>query len=243
MRLVGLALAAFALSAPAAAQNVPLELRAGETLLEVDAAGVHLVRPDLMSISAGVVTTGETASEALAANSLLAERMIAAVRGRGVEARDIRTSELRIQPRFDESDHERASREERRPRIVGYVATNRVELTLRDLGGAPILLDALLAAGANDVSGPGFDLVDEAPAVRAAQAAAIHAARAEADAYAGALGMRVVRVLRVSERQRYIENHNGIIVTGSRMGPPPPVEPGEIEVHVNVWVDFALAPQ
>ncbi|MDP8994945.1 MAG: SIMPL domain-containing protein [Pseudomonadota bacterium] len=245
MRLVVLAAAALMLAAgaPAAAQNARLELNPGETLLEVEATGTHRSRPDLMVITAGVVTTGDTASEALAANSVLARRVIEAVRTRGVAPADIHTTDLRIQPRFDESDRHRAEAEDRRPRIVGYIATNRVELTLRDLRGAPELLDALLGAGANDVSGPSFGLVDEVPAVRAAQAHAVRLARQEAEAYAEALGLRVVRVLRVSERQRYSENVNAITVSGSRVGPPPPVEPGEIETQVQVWVDYAMAPR
>jgi uncharacterized protein len=79
MRLV-IAAAAMIAAAPALAQNAPLTLERGETLLEVVGEGAHRARPDTMTISAGVVTTGQTAGAALAANSAQANRLIEAVR-------------------------------------------------------------------------------------------------------------------------------------------------------------------
>jgi uncharacterized protein YggE len=241
MRLVA-AFLALALAAPAAAQNARLELRPGETLLEVEARGHQQSRPDVMTISAGVVTTGASAAEALRQNSILANRMIELVRSRNVGERDVRTTELRIAPRFERRPRGEDDDPEIGRRIIGYVASNRVELRLRDLGRAPELLDALLQAGANSVQGPRFSLSNERPARLAAQRDAVRLAREEAEIYADALGMRVTRVLRVSERSRSTGDGDAIIVTGSRI-PAPPIEPGEIETEVRVWVDFALAPQ
>lgn len=243
MRLVGLAAAiAVACGASASAQNAPLTLQPGETLLEVQARGAHLARPDVMTITAGVVTTGATAGEALAANSATAERIIAALREQGIAPRDVRTAELRVQPRFDRRDETAAEEEDRSPRIIGYVARNNVELRLRDLRRASAVLDAMFRAGANNVEGPSFSLSDDLPARREARNAAVRLARQEADGYAAALGMRVVRILRVSERSRYTETAEAIVVTGSLVRGAP-IEPGEIETQVTVWADFALAPQ
>lgn len=241
MRLVVVFLALALTATGASAQNARLELRPGETLLEVEAEGVHLDRPDVMTISAGVVTTGATAALALRENSAVANRLIEAVRAHGIVPRDVRTAELRIRPRFAPRDRNAGDEEEDR-RITGYIATNTVELRLRDLTRAPQLLDALLQAGANSVRGPSFSLSDERPARLAAQREAVRLAREEAEVYAQALGMRVGRVLRLSERGRNMEAENYIVVTGSRI-PAPPIEPGEIGTEVRVWVDFALAPQ
>jgi uncharacterized protein len=241
LRLVA-ALLALAVAAPAAAQNARLELRPGETLLEVQAEGSELSRPDVMTISAGVVTSGASAAEALRQNSILANRMIEVVRARNVAERDVRTTSLRIVPRFERRPRSEDEDLETGRRIVGYVATNTVELRLRDLGRASELLDALLQAGANNVHGPSFSLSDARPARLAAQRQAVRLAREEADAYADALGLRVARVLRVSERGRSTSDGEAIVVTGSRI-PAPPIEPGEVETEVRVWVDYALAPR
>jgi uncharacterized protein YggE len=241
VRLV-IALAFAGLAATGAfAQNASLTLQPGETLLEVESAGVHRDRPDVMAITAGVVTTGPTAAQALRENSELAGRLIETVRGRGIEPRDVRTTNLEVTPVFERRPNQDDDEEGRR--IIGYMARNTVELRLRDLNRAPELLDAFLQAGANSVSGPRFSLSDDGPATMAAQREAVRLAREEAENYARALGMRIVRVLRVSERGRQIgDGYATIVITGSRVRLPP-VEPGELETRVSLWVDFALAPQ
>ncbi len=242
MRLVRLAAALLAAAAPvaAAAQNARLELRPGETLLEVQATGTHFSRPDIMRFEAGVVTTGPTARAASQANAELAERLVEALRAAGIAARDMRTSSLRVTARFDE--RQQRTTDELEPRIVGYVARNTLEVRIRDLSRASAILDALIAAGANEVRGPSFMLSDEGPARRSARQRAIAAAREEAEDYAAALGMGVARVLRVSERSASLGGENYITVRGSRLSGTP-VEPGEVETKVEVWVDYALTPR
>ena len=246
MRLAGviaraalaLALAGAGLAAPAAqAQDIAIALAPGEVLLKVEAEGVHRVRPDMMEIEAGAVTTGRSAKDALAANAALANRLIAAVRGAGIKGEDVQTSELRVSPRFS------GDRDEESSRITGYVARNQVKLRLRDLAQAPDVINALFSAGANQVRGPTFTLSDRAPALRAARAAAVAEARLEADTYAEALGMRVARVLQVSERRTSTNDFsNEIVVTGTRITGAP-VEPGELSVNAQVWIDYALVPR
>jgi uncharacterized protein YggE len=243
MRLV-IRAAAFALAlaaVPAAAQNAALDLNRGETLLEVNATGTVPSRPDLMAFDAGIVSTGRTAREATDANSALAQRLIEALRAAGIAPRDMQTSALRVSPRFERTDR-RNGEDELDSRIIGYVARNTLTVRVRDLRRASAILDSLIAAGANEIHGPRFSLADDRPARRAAREAAIVAAREQAETYAGALGMRVARVLRVSERSARIGSEGFITVTGSRtMGTP--IEPGEIETEVQVWVDYALAPR
>ena len=241
MRLAGLAaaLALAALPGAAAAQDVPIVLAPGEVLLNVRAEGKHLARPDMMSITAGVVTTGRTAKEALAANNAQADRLLEAVRRNGIEARDIQTSELSVSPQFAR-DVAGADEEDSVRRIIGYMARNRLHLQLRDLRAATDIVSALFEAGANEVSGPYFGFSDETDVRRAARQAAVAEARAEADTYAAALGMRVARVLRVSERGSFERDEsNTITVTGSRIRGTP-LEPGEIPTTVEVWIDYAL---
>jgi uncharacterized protein len=227
-------------AAPAAGQDVALALAPGETLLKVEAEGEALSRPDMMEIEAAVVTTGSNARDALRANSALAERLIEAVRAAGVEARDVRTSDLSVRPRVKggEDDDEAA-----RPRILGYLARNSLSVRLRDLARTPEILEALLEAGANEVDGPTFRLADPKSALEAARRDAIAKARAEAETYSDALGMRIARVLNVSERREDYGRGGEIIVTGTRRNNGPPVEPGELATEVTVWIDYALAPK
>lgn len=243
MRLVAAAAAALAVAAPAAAQDIAISLAPGEVLLKVEARGIHMGRPDTVDIGAAVVTTGSTAKAALEANAALANRLLAAVRANGIAPADVQTSQLTVRPEFDPVDADRADREDRKPRIIGYIARNRVNLTLRDLSRAAEIIHALFEAGANEVSGPHFSHSDPEPAIRAARRDAVAEARKEAETYADALGMRIVRVLRVSERGSFeSEEGNYITVTGSRI-PVSPLEPGEISTRVEVWIDYAMAPR
>jgi uncharacterized protein YggE len=244
VRLAGLiaTLALAALPAGAAAQAVPVALGPGEVLLAVEADGEHRSRPDVMTITAGVVTTAASARQALASNSTLAARFIDVVRSKGVEPRDARTSELSVDPQLEELSEQDEERS-RTPRILGYVATNKLELRLRDLAKAPDIIDALFAAGANSVEGPKFSHADPAPAERLARRAAVAAAREEADTYAEALNMRVSRVLRISERDGFeMDGREYIVVTGSRIRATP-VEPGELTTRIKVMIDYALVPR
>ena len=239
--VAALAAAGTLLAAPAAAQPVPVALAQGEALLSVQATGEARSRPDVMTITAGVVTSGASAREALASNSALANRLIEAVRAAGVPTADVRTSELSVSPRF--ADDSRRESEDRPPRILGYVASNQVELRLRDLAKAPQIVESLFQNGANQVRGPSFSLSDPKPARAAARRDAVAAATEEATAYADALNMRIVRVLRVSERgDPRGEENNSIIVTGSRVSRTP-IEPGETTTSLTLWIDYAMAPK
>ncbi|HEX6377364.1 MAG TPA: SIMPL domain-containing protein [Allosphingosinicella sp.] len=243
MRLAGLIAAALAVSLPAAARaqtspSAQPRLEPGEALLRIEAQGSHVSTPDVMRMTVGTVTTGRTAREATNSNNLVSAKLVAAARAFGVERRDIQTSSLSVDPQMDE---DRADREGREPRITGYVAKNDIELRFRDLARAPELIDALFEAGANSVEGPRFSLSDPLPAQRLARRAAVAAAREQADTYAEALGMRVARVLQLSERGEVdAMGFNGLI--NSTIAPVS-LEAGVLQTRVTVNVEYAIAPR
>ncbi|MEO0501154.1 MAG: SIMPL domain-containing protein [Pseudomonadota bacterium] len=239
MRLViGLIAAALAAS-PVTAQTIP----EGMTLLQVQASGEARVAPDLATFDIGITTTGETAKAAIDGNSRVAVRIRDALEKEGVEARDIQTRSVNVSPRF-------ASRERGGiPTIEGYVANNSVAVRMRDLDRAPTIVDALFAAGANNVNGPRLTLEDDSEALAAARLDAVRNARAEADAYAAALGMRMVRVIRVSDSgPGQYDGPRPIIQTQSRAmdfaesAPSPPIAGGELTSRAQIWIDYLIAP-
>lgn len=237
-----------AVAAPAAAQ---LPLQPGETLLEVQAEGRTSFRPDAAFINIGVVSTGATAQEATDANARQMAAVIKAVRGAGVPERYVLTRQISVQPRFDRRGPQDY---EGQPRISGYVANNGVAVTVTQLARASDVIGAAFGAGANSVDGPNLGTLDPERGVADARAAALANAKAEADTYAAGLGMRVARVIRVSERGNYARPVDYVVVTGSRVGAPPPPPPpppaeappvagGEMERTATVWIDFALVPR
>lgn len=246
--MVRIALAALALSAsaPLAAQQGTTRLEPNETLLQVQAEGQSTVRPDAAFLNVGVVSTGTTAREATDGNAQQMAAVIAALKKAGVDERYIRTQQLNVQPRFARQN---GSYEET-PQITGYVARNSVAVTVVKLGIAPDVIAAAFGAGANSVDGPNLGNEDTNAGMAQARDDALKNARAEADAYAAGLGMRVARVLRVSEQRGGIEPVRYVTVTGSRLSspgappppppPPPPIAGGELKRSVTIYIDYAL---
>jgi hypothetical protein len=254
-----LLLAAAPVAAQAQAQPAPAisPLGPDSALLSLTAEGQSRRTPDTAMFSAGVVSQGKTASEALAENSRRMESVIAALRRAGVAERDIQTSALSIQPRYSNPELEAQIRardtrqpyvqpvEPMTPRIIGYEARNNVQVRVRKIADMGRMVDALVGAGANEVNGPSFTVDEPRAALDEARAAAIATARQRAELYARAAGMRVVRIVSISEAGGYYPVSD-IIVTGSRMSrfaapPPPPIAPGELALGVNVSVQFELA--
>ncbi len=245
-RLLALSFAAAlgALATPAAAQTMSavLAIERGNALLTVSADGRTTRLPDLAVFSAGVTTQAKTAAAALADNSRAMNEVVAELKKAGIAARDIQTSNLSINPVY--AQQTQPTNEPQAPVIVGYQVSNQVSVRQRKLGDYGKVIDTLVSAGANQVNGPSFQLDNADAALDEARVAAMTAARARADLYARAAGLRVARIVSISEGQNY---QPGPPMVTARMAmdkgnPAPPVEAGELELTANVTVMFELAP-
>ena len=240
MRLLGLGALALGVAAPLAAQTEMARpvVAANETILRVQGVGRIAAAPEVMTITVGVVTTGESAAAALDANNRKLAPVIAVLREAGIPPEQIQTSGLSVDPQFADTRNATVDR------ILGFRASSAVTVESRDLASAGDLISALFDAGANSISGPEFAVAEEniERLTRSAEAEALREARAQADATASALGMRVARVLLVSDSQVQMSKGNGaIVVTGSRIARTP-IEPGEITVEARYNSEFALEP-
>ena len=228
-------LAALLLAAavPAAAQPAEPQPISG-TRLDVVATGEVTRVPDIVRVNAGVVTQAASATEAIRQNAARMEAVRAALRAAGIADRDIQTSTLNLNPNYRYAENQP-------PQLVGYQATNEVNVRFRDIAKTGAILDALVAQGANQINGPTLGIDRPEAALDEARTAAIAQARARAELYARSLGMRVVRVLSVSE-------------TGAIAMPPPrpmargmvaneavtQIDPGEQTLSVALTVSFEL---
>lgn len=235
--LIGaLMLGAAALSTPAAAQQAPsITQTIAGTRLDITATGEVTRVPDVAIITAGVVTRSASASGAIqdAANRM--QRVLAALKRAGVEDRDIQTSSVNLNPEYRYPENQS-------PQLTGYTATNQLTIRFRDIRNSGKILDALVSEGANQINGPSLTIDKPEAALDQARANAIAIGRARADLYARSLGMRLVRVVSVSE--------NG----GYAVPPPAPppmmmaaqsrasttIEPGEQKLQVSVAMTFEL---
>ncbi len=220
-----------ALAQPAA----PPAVSAQPTLVTLSAEARVERAPDLAVMTAGVLTEAPTAAEAMRANATRMSEMLAALRRAGVAERDIRTSSLTLQPSYD-------YQERRAPRLVGYRASNQVSVRLRELDRAGRVIDAMVAAGANQVSGPDFQLAEPDPALDEARTRAVARARARADLYARALGMRVRRVVSLSEGFERVPPPIPVARSAMAMeaAADTPIAPGELELMARVTLTVEL---
>jgi uncharacterized protein len=251
-------LAALLAVSPAAlhAQTPQPEISIGpaSTVLSINAEGETRRTPDIAMFSAGVVTQSATASGAIRDNSARMSAVVAALRQAGIAEHDIQTSTISLNPVFTNPDRDAMirARELGQPlppeanirRIVGYEARNTVQVRVRNLANMGRVIDTLVSVGANEINGPNFTLDQHQAALDEARLDAVTKGRQRAELYARAAGLRVARILSISETGGYHPMRESIMVTGARMDavapPPPPVAPGELTLGVNVTMQFEL---
>ncbi len=232
-----LLIGAASLSSPAAAQEVTTVLRplAG-TRLDVSATGTVSRVPDLAIITAGVVTKSQTASGAIADNATRMERVRAALRRAGIEDKDIQTSSINLNPDY-------VYVERQPPKLTGYQASNNVSVRFRDIRKTGEILNALVAEGANQINGPSLTIDKPEQALDEARLKAVANGRARAELYARALGMRVARLLSVSESGGYAVPPPMPMyarVEAMQADAKTSIDPGEQKVSVSVAMSFEL---
>lgn len=245
--IIAAALAALAPLTAAQAQstsNGPV-VASGNTLLSVAAEGKSTRTPDLAVFNAGVTTQAKTAGEALTDNANRMTAVIASLRKAGIAERDIQTSNLSVNPVYGQPKRmPDGSYEQQEQVIIGYQATNQVSVRQRKLDSYGKVIDTLVASGANQVNGPSFQIDNSDAALDEARIEAMKKARARADLYAKAAGLRVVRVLTISENAGWTPPQPQVMFARADMASAPkssPVAAGELEMTVTINVSYELA--
>ena len=230
-----LLLGATAIPSAAAAQQSTINQTITGTRLDINATGDVTRVPDLATISAGVVSRSTSATTAMQQTATRMAQVREVLRRAGIADRDIQTSRISLNPDYVYANNQP-------PKLSGYSASNQVTVRFHDLASTGKILDALVDEGANQISGPNLSVEHPEAALDEARAKAIAAGRARADLYARSLGLRVARVVAVSESGGY--------------APPPPmapmvmaargerdqtvIDPGEQKLQVSVSMTFEL---
>jgi uncharacterized protein YggE len=230
------ALALMLAAAPATAQTTALPVQPIRgTVLDVVAQGESKRVPDLATISAGVVTQAADAATAMRSNSDRMARVLAALKRAGVADRDVRTSNISLQPQYRYGNNVP-------PVITGYQASNNVSVRFRDIEKSGSILDALVATGSNQINGPELGIDDPAAALDEARVEAVTKARARAELYAKASGLRVKRILSISETMPDLPRPMPVMMRmdASAQSAESKIMPGEQSLAVTLSVRFEL---
>jgi uncharacterized protein YggE len=234
--------AALAQQAPAAS----ISEMAATPLVRVNIAESLRTPPDEASITVGTQAKAATATAAVAANKVKTEKLMAAIRAAGIRERDMQTQGIQLQPdyRWDPPSPGGQGRQT----LIGYIASNSIQIKTRNIDKLTSLLDALTTAGADSVYGPNFGISDPSPLRREARVRAMARGKDEATEYARNNGFTSVRLLSVEEGTSY--RGTDVMVSGFRVAnvsapppPPPPaaperdggiVAPGQLETSVSL---------
>src|ERR1019366_7829608 len=183
-----LALAAGTLLAvPARAQTEP------PAMISVTGEATVSVPPDLAQIDGGVTSEAKTAREASEANNAAMGKVLLALKGAGIAEKDFQTSRLSLQPQSAPNRPGGPSA------IVGYRASNRVTIRLRDVTKLANVIDTLVGAGANDIGGINFMVSAASKLLDEAREQAVADAPRKAEIYAKAAGVTLGTPLSISE--------------------------------------------
>jgi uncharacterized protein len=204
-----------------------------EGAITVSGTGRVSVQPDIADLRLGVNISRLTVDEARNDAAKTMAAILDAVTKAGVAKKDVRTSLLSVQPRYEYRDNEP-------PRLAGYELANVVEVTVRDLAKLGDVVDGSLKAGATSMDSLNFRLNDPSPAEKQARTLAMAQARSRADVLAEAAGVAISGVSDVSEGgamppRPYAAKAERMMLADDASTP---VETGSLEISVTVSVTY-----
>lgn len=199
-------------------------------VLTVVGEGSVAVVPDMATISVGVTSDASTAAEALDDTSVVTGELLTLLSEIGIEPFDMQTSGVRLAPLYSKSGSSISGQG-----ISGYRAENTVRVHVRNLADLGVILDDIVANGANQLNGVSFGLQEPGPALDEARQAAVTDALRKGALYAAAADVALGPIQSISE------------LDGSAPGPVAmraasvPIAPGGLDVSASITVVFTIS--
>jgi uncharacterized protein len=220
----------FAMASPLSAQE------SNQGRITVSGEGSVATAPDMALISLGVTTEEKTAAAALAANNARMSAVLERLKAGGIAVRDLQTSGLSLQPRWDN----RSTQLGERQRIVAYQVSNQITVRVRDLATLGSILDIAVSDGANTFHNLVFSVVEDGGLKDQARQLAVADARRKAELLAAAAGVALGRIVSLDE----VEQGRGPVMMArmeSMSADAVPVAEGEVAITARVNIVFEIA--
>ncbi len=239
----GAVLATIAVSHNSFCQAAPMDEQHEENserfpTLTVTGHGTANARPDRGTVQLGVEAQGDTAESAQQGVNGSMEKVIGAVKKLGVPEHSIQTTGIRLTPIYAAPT---PGKESEPPRILGYRASNTVRVELSELGLIGKVIDAGTQAGANRVEGISFEVQNDSEYRAEALSVAAKKAQNEAQALAGALGIKLGPVWKVNQVAINAPRPMYSFGRAARFAAvATPVEPGQIAIDASVTVTYRI---
>jgi len=167
--------------------------------IQVTGEGRVDIAPDMAVLRLTVTREAETARQALDANSAAMKKVLAALQTEGIAERDLQTSNFSIQPKYVYPPA-KPSGERKQRHIVGYTVRNSLTVRVRNIAKVGTILDKSVTLGVNEGGNIMFTNDDPSEAISQARTKAVREAITKANTLASAAGVKVGRILEISEQ-------------------------------------------
>jgi len=198
--------------------------------LIVSGVGTASTTPDVARLDVGVESRAQTAQAAADATNKKQAAIIAALKAKGIDAKDLQTTNYSLFVEHSTNPNDANT-------VTGYRTSTTVRATVRQIDQVGAVLDAAVAAGANQVFGITFGLNDSEPLMVQARDLAILNAKAKANAMANSAGIKLGKILNISES---VAGGPVPFAVDARASSAAPIEAGETSVRAQVSVTYAI---
>jgi hypothetical protein len=205
-------------------------------MINVSGEGKVKVTPDQALISISLETKGPKATDVKKENDTKMDAVIKYIKKWNIAKEDFQTQRVSLYPNYD---YEKKKH--------NYVATQSVQILLKDLTNYDAIIDGLVDIGINRIDNVEFKSSKFAQLQSDARKLAIKDARAKAEDFVSVLGQKVGKAITISDNSqnynpqpiRYMEMKTMAMANDQAM-PRETLAPGEIEIVTNVSVSFIL---
>lgn len=199
----------------------------------ISGEGKEIVIPNIAEIRIGVITEGENLKIIQNENSLKINKIIEFLKKEKINENDIKTESYFVTPKYDYKFSPY--------KIVGYSINQTLLVKIRDLNKVGEILEKAIENGANNVSGPNFNIDDPFIYLEKAREKAIKDAKDKAIKIAKAAGFKLGKIVNITESpitESYPLRTAALSTTEG--GQIPQIEPGSKEVKVHVNITFEI---
>ncbi|BBX99380.1 SIMPL domain-containing protein [Mycobacterium lacus] len=191
--------------------------------------------PDTLTADVGIEFTAPDVTTAMNRANDRQQAVIDALVGAGLDRKDIRTTEVTLRPQYSNPEPAGTAT------ITSYRAGNAIEVKIHPPDAASRLLALIVSTGgdATRISSVNYSIADDSQLVKDARARAFQDAKNRAEQYAQLSGLRLGKVLSISEASGYTPT-TGSPPAPSRDMSTVPLEPGQQTVSFSVTAVWEL---
>lgn len=201
--------------------------------LVVSGEGKAFATPDIAVISATILTQSKDSKAAQDLNSQRSVKVSEFLKAQGIADVDVKTTGYNIYPQYSyPSGGEQY--------ISGYQVSQAYDIKVRDIGKVNTILTGLVSAGANQVNNLGLQVEDPDKAQSEARQKAIDNAKKKAEEIQKQSGIKLGRLVNLSENMSYPGAYYDRAMSGGLGGGGPVIQPGQNETSVTVNLTYQI---